>query len=37
VIAMLARGLAPRSIRAEIDRKYAAQMAGVTPTPYPPS
>lgn len=36
VIAMKAQGLAPRAIRAAIDRKYAAQMSSATPTPYPP-
>ncbi|MCC7022994.1 MAG: hypothetical protein IT338_09210 [Thermomicrobiales bacterium] len=37
MIEMLDRGMAPRAIRAEIDRMYADRIALATPTPYPPA
>jgi hypothetical protein len=36
VIDMLEQGMAPRAIRAEIDRIYADRVHLATPTPYPP-
>ena len=33
---MLAEGMAPRAIRAEIDRAHADVIDRATPTPYPP-
>lgn len=36
VIRMLSEGKTPRQIRIAIDKTYASQMSGVTPTPYPP-
>jgi hypothetical protein len=33
---MLDQGMAPRAIRAAIDRSYADQIDYATPTPYPP-
>lgn len=37
VIEMKDRGMAPRAIRAEIDRTYAEVIDRATPTPYPPA
>jgi hypothetical protein len=37
VMAMNAKGMTPRAIRAAIDRKYADQIDQATPTPYPPA
>jgi hypothetical protein len=37
VIEMKAEGLHPRAIRVAIDNMYADDMAGATPTPYPPA
>ena len=33
---MTEQGMAPRAIRAEIDRIYADVIDRATPTPYPP-
>lgn len=37
VIQMQAQGVAPRAMRATIDRTYARLINQATPTPYPPA
>ena len=37
VMAMNAKGMPPRAIRASIDAKNADQIENATPTPYPPA
>jgi hypothetical protein len=37
VIEMKEQGLAPRAMRAEVDRMYADVLDRATPTPYPPA
>jgi hypothetical protein len=33
---MQAQGMRPRAMRGAVDARYARQMRGATPTPYPP-